>query len=146
MKKRENKCYALSHHYFFNSLITIGSDYVDSFLANYRSFMGPKHLLDLFIEWYNVINYPNATADMELFLKKHKKAIQSRCIKIILHWITTHWQDFATDKVLLDKLMKFIEKTSSTSFGDGQKLNQACREQVRKKEKKEESSYLNLFQ
>ncbi|TPX65868.1 hypothetical protein SpCBS45565_g04905 [Spizellomyces sp. 'palustris'] len=132
--------------------------YAEVFLATYRFFMTGKPLLDNLIEWYNVdldqdllsssapvastsqdttdsVETPTATANPafhhqhEQFLKKHRKHIQSRAIRVLLMWIKDHWHDFQEDGVLYLTLMAFLDHVSSVSFGDGQKMTQAIREQ-----------------
>ncbi|KAI9091129.1 hypothetical protein DFS34DRAFT_635930 [Phlyctochytrium arcticum] len=63
------------------------------------------------------------------FLKKHRKHIQSRAIRVLLMWVKNHWHDFQGDRELYITLMAFLEHVSGLSFGDGQKLSQAIREQ-----------------
>ncbi|KNC96229.1 uncharacterized protein SPPG_08382 [Spizellomyces punctatus DAOM BR117] len=132
--------------------------YAEVFLATYRFFMTGKPLLDNLIEWYNVdldqdlltssapvastsqettdsVEDPTATANPafhhhhEQFLKKHRKHIQSRAIRVLLMWIKNHWHDFQEDGMLYLTLMAFLDHVSSVSFGDGQKMTQAIREQ-----------------
>ncbi|KAJ1536014.1 hypothetical protein HK096_001112, partial [Nowakowskiella sp. JEL0078] len=103
--------------------------YSEIFLATYRFFLTAENLLTSLIEWYNVDVDDDCTSAQDLFLRKHRKYIQSRTTKVLLLWVKNHWQDFVDDKKLMDGLSKFLTQISQTSFGDSQKLTQAVREQ-----------------
>ncbi|KAJ1558656.1 hypothetical protein HK096_008091, partial [Nowakowskiella sp. JEL0078] len=103
--------------------------YSEIFLATYRFFLTAENLLTSLIEWYNVDADEECTSAQDLFLRKHRKYIQSRATKVLLMWVKNHWQDFVDDRKLMDGLSKFLTQISQTSFGDSQKLTQAVREQ-----------------
>ncbi len=98
------------------------------FLAAFRHFMTPNKLLDALIEWYNVENDESCSLDEEQFLKRNKRAIQSRVVRVLTAWVRHHWTDFVNKKIF-KQLMSFVNEVSSNSFGDSQKLTQEIREQ-----------------
>ncbi|KAI9202697.1 ras guanine nucleotide exchange factor domain-containing protein [Polychytrium aggregatum] len=103
--------------------------YSEVFLASYRFFMSPRTLLNSLVEWYNVDLDEDASSSQHQFLKKNRRQIQGRVAKILLHWIKKFWHDFTTSKILLRELTILVDQISQTSFGDGQKITQAIREQ-----------------
>lgn len=122
--------------------------YAEVFLATYRFYMPSGLLMDSLIEWYNVDVDTEVAATSEddaghasggspdrpqqdAFLKKYRKHIRSRVVRILMMWIKNHWHDFQEDGTLFKMLQAFVDHISSIGFGDGQKLSQAVREQVR---------------
>ncbi|KAI9008184.1 ras guanine nucleotide exchange factor domain-containing protein [Gaertneriomyces semiglobifer] len=123
------------------------------FLASYRFFMPAVVVLNTLIEWYNVdldveafsppgtltggdesqdAETPSGSSEcakQDQFFKKHHRQIQSRAIGVLILWVKNHWNDFQCDRKMFGLLMAFMEHVSQISFGDGQKLTQAVREQ-----------------
>lgn len=99
------------------------------FLATYRFFMPSSALLTSLIEWYNVEVDEDATPHQEAFLKKHRRAFRSRSVQVLLLWIKNHWHDFHCNPTLFEELSNFVADVSQISFGDGQRMTQAIREQ-----------------
>ena len=111
--------------------LTQDKQYAETFLYSYRFFMPGVKVLDALVQWYFVDVSEDCEPDEEAFLRKNRRAIQSRVAKVLLLWIKNIWQDFQDDPSLFCGLLKFIDQISDLSFGDSQKLTQAVREQVR---------------
>ncbi|KAJ3299248.1 hypothetical protein HK104_009551 [Borealophlyctis nickersoniae] len=112
-------------------IFPLGQDmsYAEVFLATYRFFLPAKTVLNWLIEWYNVDVDDDCLPSQETFLRKNRKHIQSRAIKVLLLWVKNHWHDFHTAPDLVAELSSFVEHVAQVSFGDGQKMTQAIREQ-----------------
>ena len=104
--------------------------YAEVFLGAYRFFLPPITVLNWLIEWYNVDVDDDCLPSHETFLRKNRKYIRSRSIKVLLLWVKNYWNDFHMSPELVTELTAFVEHVSQISFGDGQKLTQAIREQV----------------
>jgi hypothetical protein len=104
-------------------------EYMNVFLSSYRFYISGLKLLESLTEWYFVDVDEDGPLEEEQFMRKNRRAIQSRVSKVILNWIQKYWQDFSEDPTLFNELMKFVEQVSEVSFGDSQKITQAIREQ-----------------
>ncbi|KAJ3039587.1 hypothetical protein HDV00_012044 [Rhizophlyctis rosea] len=109
----------------------LGQDmtYAEVFLGAYRFFLTPMTVLNWLIEWYNVDVDDDCLPSHETFLRKNRRYIRARSIKVLLLWIKSYWNDFHTSPELVAELSSFVEHVSQISFGDGQKMTQAIREQ-----------------
>ena len=104
--------------------------YTEIFLATYRFFYSPTHLLGDLIAWFK-LEAPSqevSQEEKELFIEI-KKNVQSRVLKIILTWIKSHWHDFHINKNLIESITTFTNDLIETNFSDSQKITQAMREQ-----------------
>ncbi|KAJ3126402.1 Exosome component 5 [Physocladia obscura] len=107
------------------------NSYTEVFLASYRFFMPASELLTSLIEWYNVeLDPATATPSQEQYFKHRKRQFRGRAAKVLLTWIKNHWHDFHADSQILDELSEFVgDLGGDISFGDGQRMTQAIREQ-----------------
>ncbi|KAI8900041.1 hypothetical protein BC833DRAFT_319881 [Globomyces pollinis-pini] len=78
-----------THKSLLDSLIfPIAQDmsFAEVFLATYRFCIGAKELLSSLIGWYNVTSDGSTVNGAEAFLKKHRKAIQTRSLRVLMCW------------------------------------------------------------
>ncbi|KAJ3066352.1 hypothetical protein HDU98_010359 [Podochytrium sp. JEL0797] len=107
------------------------NSYTEVFLASYRFFLPSSTLLTSLIEWYNVeLDPATATPTQQTYFKhRGRRLLRQRAAKVLLTWIKNHWHDFHAEKELLDELCEFVRDLGEVSFGDGQRMTQAIREQ-----------------
>ncbi|KAJ3000769.1 Rap guanine nucleotide exchange factor 2 [Globomyces sp. JEL0801] len=121
-----------THKSLLDSLIfPIAQDmsFAEVFLATYRFCIGAKELLSSLIGWYNVTSDGSTVNGAEAFLKKHRKAIQTRSLRVLMCWVRNHWSDFHESASLYAILDKFVVSLAKTAFGNNQNFIHAIREQ-----------------
>ncbi|ORX83849.1 ras GEF [Anaeromyces robustus] len=91
------------------------SDFLDTLLLTYRSFITPVELFNELVARFNCLPPDNPTEDDLLYYDKMKLPVQQRVIKTLRWWVHYHWQDFSFSYQLSENLNNFVKQLKEYS-------------------------------
>jgi len=91
------------------------SDFLDTLLLTYRSFITPVELFNELVARFNCMPPENPTEDDLIYYDKMQLPVQQRVIRTLRWWVHYHWQDFSFSYQLSENLKDFLKQLNDYS-------------------------------